>query len=127
MIFGLLTALLAISQVLAFTPTSFSYNSFTLPRTQLACSSDFNICTDIAGGEVRLYQYSSSGYAFVSSAEVACSGSPSCTLVNNFISEDGTRSISYSYTDSSYKIYSIANDSLTFLQNITYVSPVASL
>lgn len=127
MIVGLLAALLAITQVLTFTPTSFSYNSFTLPRSQLACSSDFNICTAIAGGEIRLYQYSSSGYAFVSSAEVVCSGSSSCTLVNNYISEDGTRSICYSYTDSSYKVYSIANNSLTFLQSIAFVSPVASL
>ena len=125
--FGILTALLTIIHVVAFTPTSFNYNFFTLPRTQLACSSDFNICTAIAGSKIHLYQYYPSGYTFVSSAEVVCSGSPSCTLVKNYISEDGTKSISYSYTDSSYKIYSIANGTLTFLQSIIYVSPVESL
>ena len=76
---------------------------------------------------MNFYQKESTGYGFVASATVPCSNGNHCTLTRNYISEDGTKSISFSYDDQEYKFCLIENSTISFRQSIPFTNPLSNL
>ena len=75
---------------------------------------------------MHYYQKESTGYGFVASATVPCSNGNHCTLTRNYISEDGTKSISFSYDDQEYKFCLIENSTISFRQSIPFTNPLSN-
>ena len=92
---------------------------FQLPGTAISCTSDYNLCTIVLGTDLILYQFTASAYAEVTRMTPSCQIVTGCSLDFNFLTPDGSRSITYSITDTSFKVYSISGSTFTFLQSIS--------
>ena len=63
----------------------------------------------------------------VTQVQAVCDPGLNCLLDRNYLKKDGTVAMVYSYTDGKYKVYKIINNTFSFIQTITFMSPISRL
>lgn len=126
----LITILLLIvsPKIFCFVPSTFLYNFYKMPDSNgfyLDCTLDFNMCTTVIGNSIHLYQKDTNGYVMTAKVEAVCDPGVICSINRNYLKKDGSIAMVYSNADSKFKIYSISNNTFTYVQSISMTSPVA--